>query len=82
MSCADKETELANAQILHGEYVLAEKKVLVAGQEYTINNRVLTRADLRWIQKERKNLCTRIKQLESGQGSGVRVQRVSDRYDW
>lgn len=64
---------IAQKQTLLNEYLAAEKAVL-RGQAYTIKDRSLTRADLRWIQQERKNLETEIAGMANS--GSIKVRRV------
>lgn len=64
---------LADKKALMAEYLLAESAVL-RGQEYTIKDRSLTRADLRWIQNGRKGLEAEICLLE--RGASIKVKQV------
>jgi len=63
---------IAEARNMLALYIDAEKKVLL-GQEYTIKDRTLKRADLRYIAEERKKWQTLVDQLESG--AGMKVKR-------
>ena len=40
---------LAQAQALFAAYLAAETEILQKGQSYSIGNRALTLADLRWV---------------------------------
>lgn len=60
-------------QALLNEYYKAEKAIL-RGQAYTIKDRSLTRADLRWVQSERRKLEQELA-VVSDNGS-MKVRRV------
>lgn len=64
---------------LYVEYVAAEKAILKAGQEYTIGDRTLTRADIRYVQGEKKKLFNEICKMEAGKG--LRSQRINVLFD-
>lgn len=66
---------LAEKQELLDLYVAAEKTVL-KGQAYTIRDRTLTRANLRFIQSERRRLEQEIAALTHG---GMRARRILPR---
>jgi len=68
---------LAELQTKLISYSAAEDKIL-RGQEYSIGDVSVTRADLRWIQAERKELESRIARLQAGR-SGPRVRRALPR---
>ena len=68
----------SDKQILLNEYIAAER-ALLRGQAYTIKDRSLTRADLRWIQEGRKRLEEEIAAL-TGEGS-IKMKRVLFRDD-
>lgn len=57
--------KIAQKQALLAEYLAAESAALKA-QEYTIKDRSLTKADLKWIQTERRRLENEISILENG----------------
>ena len=56
---------LAEAEEMLALYVAAEKKILT-GQSYTIGGTTFTRADLRTVVSERKELQRQIAQLSGG----------------
>lgn len=64
---------IAQKQTLLNEYIAAEKAVL-RGQAYSIKDRSLTRADLRWIKDGRRQLEEEIAQM-SAEG-GVQAKRI------
>ena len=64
----------ADLEDLFSAYLAAEKAILNGAQEYTIGDRTLRRADLVFIQKERKKLANDIAKLDAGKG--IRSQRV------
>ena len=64
---------------LYVEYVAAEKAILKAGQEYTIGDRTLSRADIRYVQTQKTKLFNDICKMEAGQG--LRTQRINVLYD-
>ncbi|MCP4712525.1 MAG: hypothetical protein GY869_28200 [Planctomycetes bacterium] len=62
---------LTDAQELLEAYRTAEIAIL-KNQAYTIKDRTFTRADLRWVQAERRRLEALVPQLSSG---GIRSTR-------
>ncbi len=56
---------LTQKKALLTEYLAAERKIL-RGQSYTIKDRTMTRADLRWVQAERRRLSEEIQAEEGG----------------
>lgn len=66
-------SELTTVTDLLSKYLAAESAILGGAQSYSIGNRSLTRADLAFITRERKNLEIRKKALEGG---GIRPRRV------
>jgi hypothetical protein len=68
----------AQKQALLTEYINAEKAIL-RGQAYTIKDRSLTRADLRWVQEGRKKLEEELAAL-AGNGA-IKPRRVIFRDD-
>jgi len=64
---------LTQRKSLLRDYIAAERAVLL-GQSYTIKDRALTRADLKWIQQGRKELEKEINQLEAG--GSIRTKRI------
>jgi len=69
---------LAEVQARLDRYLAAETAIL-KNQSYTIGTRTYTRANLKWIQEQIKNLRAEITAL-SGTGS-MRVRRVIFRDD-
>ena len=63
----------AQKQALLAQYVAAEAAVL-RGQAYSIKDRSLTRADLRWIQNGREKLEKEL--AEIAKGSSMQAKRV------
>lgn len=63
---------LSQAQETLALYRTAEQKIL-RGQSYTIGDRNLTRADLRWVQSGIKQYQGIVQKLTSG---GIRVTRA------
>lgn len=65
---------LQDLEDLFAAYLEAEKTIVSGGQEYTIGDRTLQRADLGFIQRERRRIAGEIAKLQAGRG--VRTQRV------
>lgn len=65
---------LAQKRALLVKYIAAEEKIL-QGQEYTIKDRSLTRADLRWVQSERRRLEEEISAM-SKSGGPMKVKHI------
>lgn len=74
MASVNSPDYLSDLHELYGEYLAAEKLILKTGQEYTIGDRTLRRADLGKIRKERALIANQIAKLEAGKG--IRTQRV------
>lgn len=70
---------LEQAQAKLAQYLAAEEAVLL-GQQYTINNRSLTRADLRAIQEGIDTWNKRVESL-SARASG-RSRAIAPRPNW
>ena len=70
---------LTEAEEMLTLYITAEKAVL-KGQAYSIGDRSLTRADLRWIAEERRKWETKVEQLSSSR-TGPTVKRILPRDD-
>lgn len=70
---------LAQAEAMLALYLTAEEKVLL-GQSYSIGDRALTRADLRWIVSSRKEWEKKVAQLSAGR-TGPTTTRVLPRDD-
>lgn len=66
---------LAQTQERLAKYLLAESRILQGGQDYSIGNRTLTKADLKEIRKEIEELTKECGILRRG-GGGIRIQRV------
>jgi len=67
---------LSQKKSLLAEYLKAENKIL-KGQSYTIKDRTLERADLRWVQAERRRLS---EEIEAEEGSRrIRSRRAVPR---
>jgi len=67
---------LTQKKSLLAEYLKAETKIL-KGQSYTIKDRTLERADLRWVQAERRRLS---EEIEAEEGSRkIRSRRAVPR---
>lgn len=79
MSSVCDPSYLVQLEELQAEYFKAEKAILCGGQEYTIGDRTLKRADLRWVQQQRKQIAAEICKLKAGRGA--RFQRVVPGYD-
>lgn len=60
---------------------LDAERAVASGQEYTIGNRHLKRADLEDIADRIKFWRAEVARLEAGRGEGMRVLRVVPR-DW
>lgn len=70
-------SDLAAYEQQYAQYIIAEGKVLVAGQSYSIGDRTLDRGDLKLIQTEKIRLEKLIRKLKLG--GGIRVQRIVPR---
>lgn len=68
---------LAQAENMLSLYLTAEQKVLI-GQAYSIGDRSLTRADLKWIAQERKKWEDKVKDLTNSR-TGPSIKRVLPR---
>ncbi len=69
---------IAQKQALLNKYIAAEEAIL-RGQEYTIKDRSLTRADLRWVQSERKRLDEELSLATAG--GSIRPRKILFRDD-
>lgn len=79
MATITNEEYINDLRDLYVEYVAAEKAILKGGQEYTIGDRTLTRADLRYVQSQKKKLFNEIAKMEAGKG--LRSQRINVLHD-
>lgn len=59
------------------QYIQAERAITSGAQEYSIGNRSLTRADLRFIAKQIIALNTQLNTLNNG--NRIRMQRIVPR---
>lgn len=67
-------THITNIETRYNKYVAAEAAILDGAQSYTIGNRTLTRADLKWISQQIEKLYNQL--LKYTAGKGPRVQNV------
>lgn len=68
---------LAEYETTRAQYVLARTAILNGGQAYSIGNRSLTKADLRFIQEQIDKLTADIRTLE--RGNTIMTHRVVPR---
>lgn len=54
------------------QYLIAEEKIL-SGQSYTIGDRHLTRADLKYVQQEIDKILTELAAADAGRGRTKRA---------
>ena len=74
-----KQTKIEELELEKSEYVIARSAILKGAQEYTIKDRSLKRADLKFIQEEIDKINQQLLSLQYNGGSRFRPVIPRDR---